>query len=104
MKYLITVFSNPRSGTNYFTNLLDNGFPYINGNYEMFNPTQCFCNIENLDNLKKNLNLDSKSLSIYSRAYPIELIDKLFTLIHESIIAHKLFNKHFLFRSRVIKL
>ena len=74
--------------------ILDNGFLNINGNYDMFNPIQCHTRHENVDNLKKVLNLDSKGLTIYGRNYPLEFIDKLFTLVDEPIITHKLFCKH----------
>ena len=92
MKYLLTIISYARTGSNYLCGLLNESFKDINSNYELFNIKECFIN-ENYKNLMinfyKNMNLNEKS-----RNEPIKFLKDLMNFSKENIISHKLFPEH----------
>ena len=61
MKYLVTNICYARTGSNYFSQLLDYSFPNINAHYELFNKQQCYMNEKYIERASETFNTENSS-------------------------------------------
>ena len=92
MKYLVTNICYARTGSNYFSQLLDYSFPNINAHYELFNKQQCYMNQKYIERAIETFNTDN--LKDQAHENPELFLNKMIELSDEDIISHKLFPEH----------
>lgn len=92
MKYLLTIISYARTGSNYLCGVLNESFEDINSNYELFNTKECFIN-ENYKN-KMIKFCENSNLQESARNEPVQFLKDLMNFSMENIISHKIFPEH----------
>lgn len=103
-KKLITVLSIPRTGSNYFCNLIENSFTNINVTYELFHPDKCYINNNNNNNkdlydkisLLYDVSGDLRHNNLHEKIKndPYQLIKNIKNVCNEENILFKLFLDH----------
>lgn len=94
-KYLITIITHARSGSNYLCNLIEKSFDNINSNYEIFNKQKCYINEKNINKILKEYNLEnSNDLNLLVHKNPLNFLENVIKLSNEPIISHKIFSEH----------
>jgi hypothetical protein len=92
MKYLVTNICYARTGSNYFTKLIETSFNNINAHYELFNRQKCHLNTDYLE--KATEIFKTNDLKTEAHNNPQEFLEKMIDMSSEDIISHKLFPEH----------
>jgi len=92
MKYLVTNICYARTGSNYFSKLLESSFKNVNVHYELFNRQHCHLNTDYLKRAEEVL--DTTDLKRLAHETPQLFLEKMIEISDEPIISHKLFPEH----------
>ena len=92
MKYLVTNICYARTGSNYFSKLIESSFDNINAHYELFNKQHCHLNTNYLERATEVFN--TTDLKKEAHENPQQFLEKMIEISDEDIISHKLFPEH----------